>query len=189
MAWQSWKKSGRFPTVLLLHCAVAESFAQSLERWKPQKQPAEEAYTVRILNVGKMRAMSSDPDDVVGANQYDLQNDVLLTVFRIRKIIILFTLSPVKNSLLQQEWGKKLTGFFEWQSTLKHTQKIIIERFFKDPKWENDFMPTEVGTLVFKEEYYEIVRGILNCLKLAWLAVEKVSNHDAILLRKNRILL
>lgn len=139
MAWQSWKKSGRFPTVLLLHCAVAESFAQSLERWKPQKQPAEEAYTVRILNVGKMRAMSSDPDDVVGANQYDLQNDVLLTVFRIRKIIILFTLSPVKNSLLQQEWGKKLTGFFEWQSTLKHTQKIIIERFFKDPKWEKWF--------------------------------------------------
>ena len=50
-------------------------------------------------------------------------------------------------------------------------------------------MPTEVGTLVFKEEYYKIVRRILNCLQMAWLAVEKVSNHDAILLSKNRILL
>lgn len=54
----------------------------------------------------KTKAMSLDPDDATGANQYDLQNDVLLTVFQIREIIILFTFSPVKNSLLQQEWGK-----------------------------------------------------------------------------------
>ena len=139
MAWQSWKKSGKFPAVVLLHCAVAESFAQSLERWKPQKQPAEEAYTVRILNVGKMRAMSSDPDYVVGANQYDLQNDVLLTVFRIRKIIILFTLSPVKNSLLQQEWGKKTYRFFWMAKHLEAHTKNNNWEIFKDPKWEKWF--------------------------------------------------
>lgn len=62
---------------------------------------------MQILNMRKMKAISTDPDDVAGANQYDLQADVLLTVFRIRKIIILFTFSPVRNSLLQQEWGKK----------------------------------------------------------------------------------
>lgn len=144
---------------------------------------------MQILKVRKTKAMSSDPDDATGANQYDLQNDVLLTVFQIREIIILFTFSPVKNSLLQQEWGKKTFRLFEWQGTLKHTEKIIIERFLKTPNKKNGFMPTEVGTLVFKEEYYKIVRGILNCLQLAWLAVEKVSNHDAILLSKNRILL
>ena len=108
---------------------------------------------MQILNMRKVKAMSSDPDDVAGANQYDLQNDVLLTVFRIRKIIRLFTSSPVKNSLLQQEWGKNTYRFFEWQSTLTHTEKIIIERFLKTPNEKNDFMPTEVGTL--------------NCSKLA----------------------
>lgn len=50
-------------------------------------------------------------------------------------------------------------------------------------------MPTEVRTPIWKKEYYEIVRGILSCLKLAWLAVEALSNHDATLLSKNRILL
>lgn len=83
---------------------------------------------MQILEGEKTKAMSSDPDDATGANQYDLQNDVLLTVFQIREIIILFTFSPVKNSLLQQEWGKNFR-LLNGKALLKHTEKIIIERF------------------------------------------------------------
>lgn len=70
---------------------------------------------MQILKVRKTKAKSSDPDDAAGANQYDLQNDVLLTVFQIREIIILFTFSPVKKFSLATRMGKKAFRLFEWQ--------------------------------------------------------------------------
>lgn len=94
---------------------------------------------MQILNMRKMKAISTDPDDVAGANQYDLQADVLLIVFRIRKIIILFTFSPVRNSLLQQEWGKKKTtyrSFWTAKHSGRHTHKNNNQEIFKSPKLE-----------------------------------------------------
>ena len=93
---------------------------------------------MQILNMRKMKAISTDPDDVAGANQYDLQADVLLTVFRIRKITILFTFSPVRNSLLQQEWEKKKTyrSFWTAKHSGTHTHKNNNREIFKSPKSE-----------------------------------------------------
>lgn len=88
----------------------------------------------------KMKAISTDPDDVAGANQYDLQADVLLTVFRIRKIIIQFTFSPMRNSLLQQEWGRKkkptYRSFWTAKHSGTHTHKNNNQEIFKSPKSE-----------------------------------------------------
>lgn len=41
---------------------------------------------------------------------------------------------------------------------------------------------------LWKAEYYEIVREIVNCLKLILLEVEALSNYDVNFLSKNRIL-
>lgn len=41
---------------------------------------------------------------------------------------------------------------------------------------------------LWKAEYYEIVREIVNCLKLILLEVEVLSNYDVNFLSKNRIL-
>lgn len=64
---------------------------------KPQKQLAEEAKTVQILNMiwkqlVQIQMMKQEP-------WYDLQGDVFLASFRMRKIVKLFKFSPVRDSI------------------------------------------------------------------------------------------
>lgn len=84
--------------------------------------------------------------------------------------------------------GKKLTSHFGLQNTLEHNI-IKMERFLKTLNLRKMILcPLKLGHL-WKAEYYEIVREIVNCLKPTSLEVEALSNHDANLLSKNRILL
>ncbi|XP_074174497.1 uncharacterized protein LOC109443974 isoform X2 [Rhinolophus sinicus] len=119
---------------------------------------------------------------VAQANQYDLRDDLSLAISSVRRIVKIFKYSPVKNSLLQQEIARSEKRELEVILDCKtrwNTLERMIERFLKiiDP------IKTVLRELkldhLWKEEYYEILRGMLNCLQPVRLAVEALSNREA----------
>lgn len=68
----------------------------------------------------KMKAVSSDSDDVAGTCQYDLQDDVFLTSFRTKNIVKLYKYSPVRNCLFSIRIEKKKSYRSFW--TAEHSK-------------------------------------------------------------------
>jgi hypothetical protein len=127
-----------------------------------------------------MKAMT-DSDNVAGADQYDLQDDVSPAIFSLRKIVNLFKYFPARNSLLQQEIIKSekiepqviLDCKTRWNTLEKNDQKI-----FKDPKSDKNSFTTAEARSLMERGNCEIVRDMFNCLKPVRLVVEALLNND-----------
>lgn len=106
-------KFGKMLVVTLLHFAGRKGF-YSKTTSRGSKYTADSEHK-------EEEASFSDSDGVAGADQSGLPDDVFPIIFRIRKIVKLFKFSPVRDSLLQQEWEKNLQVILDcktlWNTT------------------------------------------------------------------------
>ncbi|KAF6321781.1 S1 RNA binding domain 1 [Rhinolophus ferrumequinum] len=128
--------------------------------------------------------------DVARADQYDLRDDLSSAISSVRRIVKIFRYSPVKNALLQQEIARSEKRELEVILDCKtrwNTLERMIERFLKIVNPIKTVLRELKLDHLWKEEYYEILRGMLNCLQPVRLAVEALSNREANILTSEGI--
>lgn len=120
-----------------------------------------------------MKAISSDSDDVAGTCQYDLQDDVFLASFRMRKIVKLFKFSPVKILFFNKNRRKNLQVILDCK-TLWNTPEKMIGIFLKTLNWIKMILCLLKLGHLGKKECYEIAREISYCFKTGWIRSQSI---------------